>query len=62
MGAGIGLDGRRRGPAGLPDVVVGPAPDLGGAVSGRGLDGRVVLDRLAVVELDGAQFLAVARV
>ena len=66
VGAGIGMHispGRRRGRAGdLADVVVRPASDLGGAVPRRGLDGRVVLDGLAVVERDGAEFLAVARV
>lgn len=37
-----------------------PTPDLGGPVSRRSFDGRVVLNGLTVVKLDGTEFLAIA--
>lgn len=55
----VALGGR---PSGLADIVVRPATDLGGPVSRRGLDWRVILNCLAVVELDSAQLMAGARV
>lgn len=68
--AGIGMGtsarisfGRRRGRAGdLSDVVMRPTPNLSRPVPWRGFDSGIIFDGFAIVELDGAEFLAVARV